>query len=102
MLELSVESMKVPTLFECKCLQAVQHNCALLLQAEWHYRCRCVPGVGQHLEPVEAAIRDHMIPALFEVTPVDGNNKLRNLLTHGVKVGRMNLRNLAARADRLF
>ena len=37
-------------------------NC---LQAEWQYLCRVEPGVGTHLAPVEDALRNKFIPALF-------------------------------------
>ena len=71
------------------------------LQAEWQYICRCVPGVGEHLEPVEAAIREHMIPALFQMDPGEVRDDFRVLLEHGVKQGGMNIRNPVKGADRL-
>ena len=36
------------------------------------------------------------------MTPANTSNELRNLLTHDIKVGGMNLFNPAAGADRLF
>ena len=51
---------------------------------------------------MEAAIRDHIIPALLKVTPADVNDKIHNPPMHGIKAGRMNLRNPVADADRLF
>ena len=58
-----------------------------MLQAEWQYFCRCVPGVGRHLAPVEDAIKTLLIPALLEL-PVDHvQAELRTLLSHGVKAG---------------
>ena len=45
------------------------------LQSEWQYLCRCVPGGGVHLEPVEAAIQQVFIPELLAVKSdsVDAN-----------------------------
>jgi hypothetical protein len=71
------------------------------LQAEWQYLCRCVPGVGPQLQPVEDAIRECLIPALMEVQPnfVDGD--LRSLLANGVKQGGLNIRNPVEGAEAL-
>ena len=71
------------------------------LQSEWQYLSRCVPGVGVHLQPVEDAIRKHLIPALFQTTPDRVSDEMRLLLSHGVKQGGMNIRNPVAAADRL-
>ena len=53
---------------------------------------------------VEKAIRKHLIPALLEVQPEAFTDVLRTitLLSHGVKVGGLNLRNPKTGADRLF
>ena len=45
---------------------------------------------------------DHLIPALLEVLPGAVTDKLRTLLSHGMKAGGMNLRNPVTGADRLF
>jgi hypothetical protein len=71
------------------------------LQSEWQYLSRCVPGVGKHLQPVEDAIREYLIPALFQTTPDKVSEDMRLLLSHGVKQGGMNIRNPVAAADRL-
>jgi hypothetical protein len=63
------------------------------LQAEWQYICRCVPGAGQHLEPVETAIRELFIPALLGVPGAEVKDGLRTLLGNGVKQGGLNIRN---------
>ena len=56
------------------------------LQAKWQYLCRVVPGGEQFLGPIESAICDKFIPALFQVSePVD--NSFHQLLSHGVKTG---------------
>jgi hypothetical protein len=62
------------------------------LQAEWQYLCRVVPGVEWFLGPIETAISAKFIPALLQVSdPVD--DKVRLLLSHGVKLGGLALRN---------
>ena len=72
------------------------------LQAEWQYISRVVPGVEAHLEPVETAIRKHLIPALIRVKPAEVDDDLRQLLAHGVKFGGLSLRNPVGGANRLF
>jgi len=57
--------------------------------------------VGQHLEPVEKAIRELFIPALLECDVKEVTDDLRQLLSHGSKQGGMNLRNPSLGAARL-
>eukprot|EP00804_Cyclotella_cryptica_P008690 CCRYP_018533-RD/>CCRYP_018533-RD protein AED:0.12 eAED:0.12 QI:0/-1/0/1/-1/1/1/0/466 len=72
-------------------------NC---LQAEWQYLCRVEPGVGQHLAPVEAALREKFIPALLGTDdPI--NDEFRLLLAQGVKQGGLAIRDPAGAASRL-
>jgi len=71
------------------------------LQSEWQYLCRCVPGVGVHLEPVEAAIQQVFIPALLAVKPESVDADFRQLLANGVKQCGLNIRDPAAGAERL-
>jgi hypothetical protein len=62
------------------------------LQAEWQYLSRVVPGVERFLGPIETAISAKFIPALLQVSdPVD--DKVRLLLSQGVKQGGLALRN---------
>ncbi len=62
------------------------------LQAEWQYICRILPGAGQYLEPVESALWEKFIPALLQVSePVD--DVFFQLLSHGVKMGRIAIKN---------
>ena len=82
--------------------QSVYHGFATSLQAERQYLCRCVLGVGQHLAPVETAIKTCLILALLELPADHVKDELRTLLSHGVKAGGMNLRNPETGADRLF
>ena len=97
-----VKAVKMIAMIAGKYPQSAYHGFALSLQAKWQYLCCCVPGVGKHLAPGEEAIREHLIPALLEVLPEAANDNLRALLSLGVKVGGMYLRNPATGADRLL
>ena len=55
-----------------------------------------------HLAPVEAAIRQHMIPAMLGILPAELTEEMRTLVSHGVKRGGMNFRNPAESAARHF
>ncbi len=62
------------------------------LQAKWQYLCRVVPGAEQFLGPIKSAICKKFIPALLQVSePVD--EALCQLLSHGVKSGRIAIHN---------
>ena len=65
----------------------------VLLQLEWQYICRAVPGVEAHLQQVEGVIVGKFIPALLDIQPGELTPTLRCLLGHRVKQGDMNLRN---------
>jgi hypothetical protein len=70
------------------------------LQAKWQYICRVVPGVGQNLELVESALCKKFIPALLQVSePVD--DVFCQLLSHGVKMGRIAIKNPITSAPHL-
>ena len=72
-------------------------NC---LQAEWQYLCRVEPGVGQHLAPVETALREKFIPALLGTDdPI--TDEFRLLLAQGVKQGGLAIGDPARAANRL-
>ena len=102
MVEEWVAGIEVLTQISRKYPQSAYHGFATSLQAEWQYLCRCVPGVGRHFAPVEAAIKTLLIPALLEL-PVDHvQAELRTLLSHGVKAGGTTLRNPEEGANRLF
>ena len=73
-------------------------NC---LQAEWQYLCRVEPGVGTHLAPVEAALRNKFIPALLGTTDPT-TDELRLLIAQGVKQGGLAIRNPVETAERLY
>jgi hypothetical protein len=70
------------------------------LQAEWQYICRVVSGAEHHLGPIETAICEKFIPALLQVSdPVE--DTFCQLLSQGVKMGRLALRNPVASAPLL-
>mgnify|MGYP006186617991 CR=1 FL=1 len=73
-------------------------NC---LQAEWQYLCRVEPGVGPHLEPVEAALRTKFIPALLGGQE-SISDELRLLIAQGVKQGGLAIRDPVSAAARLY
>ncbi|KAL7532612.1 hypothetical protein ACHAXR_004742, partial [Thalassiosira sp. AJA248-18] len=103
MVEKWVEGIEVEALAKvaAKYPQTAYAGFTQSLQAEWQYLCRCVPGVEVHLEQVEVAIRKVLIPALLDVKPEEVKEDFRQLLSHGVKQGGINIRNPTAGAERL-
>ncbi len=70
------------------------------LQAEWQYICCIVPDASQYLETVELALCKKFIPALLQVSePVD--DECCQLLSHGVKMGRITIKNPVTSAPHL-
>ncbi len=63
------------------------------LQAKWQYICCIVLGVGQYLEPVELALCEKFTPALLQASE-QGDEVFHQLLSHGVKMGRIAIKNL--------
>ena len=53
----------------------------MLLQLEWQYLQRTVPGFGTLIGPIEEAIREKFFPTLF------GGEEIRQILGHSVKHG---------------
>jgi hypothetical protein len=73
---------------------------ALSLQAEWQYICCIVLGAEHYVGPIETAICEKFIPALLQVSdPVD--DTFCQLLSQGVKMGGLALRNPVASAPLL-
>ena len=58
-----------------------------VLQLEWQYLSRTVPGFEAHLGTIGEAIRDIFIPALPDCSPeeVRGNSNFCQLLLHACK-----------------
>ena len=57
----------------------------MLLQSEWQYLQRTVPGVGTLMGPIEEALREKLFPALFEGEDITSN--FRKILGHSVEHG---------------
>ena len=57
----------------------------MLLQSEWQYLQKTVPGVGTLMGPVEEARREKIPPLLFGGEEIDAD--FRKILGHGVKHG---------------
>ena len=57
----------------------------MLLQLEWQYLQRTVPGVGTIMGPIEEALREKSLPSLFGGEEIDAD--FRKILGHGVKNG---------------
>eukprot|EP00957_Ditylum_brightwellii_P181003 13789522-Ditylum_brightwellii.AAC.1 len=55
------------------------------LQSEWQYLQRTVPGVGQLMGPIEAALRDKFFPALFGELDLEEVEALQAVWGHSVK-----------------
>ena len=55
----------------------------------------------EHLQPVEDAIREYLLPALLRCRPEEIDDDFRRLLSHGVKQGGVNIRNPVEAAPRL-
>ena len=72
-----------------------------MLQAEWQYIYRVIPGVEALLQPVEGIVVGKFIPALLNIQPSELTPALRRLIGHGVKQGDMNLRNPMESAARM-
>ncbi len=70
------------------------------LQAKRQYICRVGPGAGQYLELVELALCEKFIAALLQVSePVD--DVFCQLLSHGVKMGGIAIKNPVTSAPHL-
>ena len=57
----------------------------MLLQSEWQYLQRTVPGVGTLMGPIEEALREKNFLLLFGGEEIDAD--LQKILGHGVKHG---------------
>ena len=64
-----VDSVKILSRIARRYPQSAYAGFVFSLQCEWDYTSRIVPGVAPHLAPIESAIHEHFLPALFEVPP---------------------------------
>jgi hypothetical protein len=94
-----VEGVRALSKVAAKYPQSAYAGFTMSLQAEWQYLCRCVPGVGAHLAPVEDAIQQQLIPALLGVKFEEVSSDFRRMLANSVKQGGLNLRDPVAAAD---
>ena len=77
--------------------QAAYHGFITVFQAGWQYTSRVVPGLGDHLQPIEDAIHGDLILTLLGCTVEQASKfNVLTLLGHGVKQGGINLRNPVA------
>lgn len=67
--------------------QAARAAFTFCLQGEWQYASRVVSDVAPHLAPIERAIRNEFLPALFDIGSEDIDAQLREILSHSVKKG---------------
>jgi hypothetical protein len=54
---------------------------------------RVTSATAPHFAPLEVAIRTKFLPALLGIDASDLDSEFRELLTHGVKTGRMAIQN---------
>ena len=66
-------------------LQSEYDGLGMLLQLEWQYMQRTVPGISFMMGPIEDALREALFPALFGGEEVSAN--LREILDNNVKHG---------------
>ena len=97
-----VEGIKALSKVAVRYPQAAYFGFCASLQSEWQYLSRVVQGVEVHLQPVEDAIRKFFIPALLCIQPSEVTDQFRRILTHGVKMGGLNIRDPCACAARLY
>ena len=65
--------------------QSAYAGLGILIQSEWQYLQRTVPGVGTLMGPIEEALREKCPPLLFGGEEI--NAEFRKILGHGVKDG---------------
>ena len=63
----------------------------MLLQLKWQYLQRTIPGVGSLMGPIEDALREALLPALFRGEEVSA--KLKEILGHSVKKRDLDIQN---------
>ena len=63
------------------------------MQNEWQYVQRLTSDTAAHFAPLEMAIRTKFLPALLGIAASDLDGEFRKLLTHGVKMDGIAIRN---------
>ena len=82
--------------------QAAYAGFCFSLQCEWDYISRIVPGVAPYLAPLKDAIRQHFLPALFDVPPDAMTAEWRAHLAKSVKGAGIGVRNPVDAAPHSF
>ena len=79
--------------FAVKYPQTAYAGFCFCLQAEWQYMQRVVADTAMFFAPVENAIRKDFLPALLGIPAGEIDGDLRLLLSHGVKMAGLGIRN---------
>ena len=89
--EVWTEAVKTLAKIAVRYPQAAYAGVVMCLQNEWQFVQRTCPGTGFVFEPVEQALRNDFIPALFGVESISGEDW--ELISHSVKRGGFAIRN---------
>ena len=82
--------------------QAVYAGYVFCLQNEWQYLCRTTKDIAVLLEPLERALRIHLLPAFLGVDAVEIDNQFRELLGIAIKRGGIGIRNPLQTAEEFY
>ena len=74
-------------------LQTAYVGFVFCLQAEWQYVSCAVPDTAAFFQPLEVCIRKYFCPALIGIEAHEIDGKFRELLSHRVKKGGLEIRN---------
>ena len=88
-----VGSVKILARISHRHPQAAYAGFTFVLQNEWEYAARVVPGIGPHLAGIEDAIRQHFLPSLFRAPVEWFTSETRARLAHSVKRAGIGIRN---------
>ena len=97
-----VSAIEVLAKLAVKYPQAVYAGYTFCLQGEWQFLCRCTPGIAHLMQPMEHAIRTHLLPSFLGIDAVDVDIKFRELLALAAKRGGLGIRNPMATAEDYF
>ena len=71
-------------------------NFIFSMKQKWNFAMRTIPGIGQHLQPLEASIRKEFLPSLFSF-PM--NDRTRDLIALPARMGGLGITNPVNIAD---
>ena len=69
--------------------QSAYASLEILIQVEWQYLQRTVPGVGTQMGPIEEGLRDTFLPVLFRGKEVNADFFI--ILAHSVRCGSLGI-----------